>query len=209
MATTTPNYGWDVPTSTDYVKDGATAIETLGDDIDASLFSITTGKNVGLSYINTLSWASGTSSASIDSVFTTAFAHYRLVLNCQAGGTSDGSFFRLNFRASGSDLTGNQFGRFKHVYDDATSWGNNVLTTGNYSIFPVYTRSGVAVVSSIDLTSPASTANKKVFTGTGFSDIFISIGGGQWDSTSAADGFKISVASGNLGAGSVRVYGYK
>jgi len=39
MATTTPNYGWSVPTSTDYVKDGATAIETLGDSIDASVYN--------------------------------------------------------------------------------------------------------------------------------------------------------------------------
>ena len=37
MATTTPNNGWSVPTSTDYVKDGADAIETLGDAIDASV----------------------------------------------------------------------------------------------------------------------------------------------------------------------------
>jgi hypothetical protein len=38
MATTTPNYGWSVPTSTDLVKDGATAIETLGDSVDDSLW---------------------------------------------------------------------------------------------------------------------------------------------------------------------------
>ena len=37
MATTTPNYGWTVPTSTDLVKDGATAIETLGDSVDATV----------------------------------------------------------------------------------------------------------------------------------------------------------------------------
>jgi hypothetical protein len=37
MATTTPNYGWPVPTSTDLVKDGATAIEALGDAVDATL----------------------------------------------------------------------------------------------------------------------------------------------------------------------------
>jgi hypothetical protein len=37
MATTTPNYGWSVPTSTDLVKDGATAIETLGDSADATV----------------------------------------------------------------------------------------------------------------------------------------------------------------------------
>lgn len=39
MATTTPNYLWSVPTSSDLVKNGATAIETLGDSVDASLWS--------------------------------------------------------------------------------------------------------------------------------------------------------------------------
>jgi hypothetical protein len=55
MATTTPNFGWAVPTSTDLVKDGAVAIETLGDSIDASLVDLkggTTGQ--------VLSKASGT-----------------------------------------------------------------------------------------------------------------------------------------------------
>ena len=39
MATTTPNYGWAVPTSSDLVKNGATDIETLGDSVDASLWN--------------------------------------------------------------------------------------------------------------------------------------------------------------------------
>ena len=37
MAGTTSAFGWDYPTSTDLVKDGATAIQTLADDIDTSL----------------------------------------------------------------------------------------------------------------------------------------------------------------------------
>jgi hypothetical protein len=37
MAGTTTNNGWDYPTSTDYVKDGATAIQTLATDIDTSV----------------------------------------------------------------------------------------------------------------------------------------------------------------------------
>jgi hypothetical protein len=36
MPTTTPVNGWPVPVSTDLVKDGAVAIEALGDAIDAS-----------------------------------------------------------------------------------------------------------------------------------------------------------------------------
>jgi hypothetical protein len=43
MATTTPNFGWTVPTSSDLVKNGAVAIETLGDSIDASLVDLKGG----------------------------------------------------------------------------------------------------------------------------------------------------------------------
>ena len=41
MATTTPNYGWPVPTSSDLVKNGATAIEALGDAADATMATMT------------------------------------------------------------------------------------------------------------------------------------------------------------------------
>ena len=37
MATTTTNNGWDIPQSSDYVKQGATAIATLGQDIDTAV----------------------------------------------------------------------------------------------------------------------------------------------------------------------------
>jgi hypothetical protein len=37
MATVTPIYNWPVPTSSDLVKNGATAIEALGDAVDATM----------------------------------------------------------------------------------------------------------------------------------------------------------------------------
>jgi hypothetical protein len=43
MATTTPSFGWPVPTSGDLVKNGATAIEALGDAIDASMAELKGG----------------------------------------------------------------------------------------------------------------------------------------------------------------------
>jgi hypothetical protein len=39
---TTPQYGWDTPADTDYVTNGALSIRTLGDDIDATVYSIQT-----------------------------------------------------------------------------------------------------------------------------------------------------------------------
>lgn len=35
-----PNYGWVEPDDSDFVKDGALAMRDLGDDIDATVYSI-------------------------------------------------------------------------------------------------------------------------------------------------------------------------
>jgi len=47
MPTTTPNYGWSVPVSTDLVKDGATAIELLGDSADATVKALNPETTLG------------------------------------------------------------------------------------------------------------------------------------------------------------------
>jgi hypothetical protein len=59
MATTTTNYGFDVPTSSDLVKNGATAISTLGQDLDTFLFRPFTRNAVLNSSFNV--WQRGTS----------------------------------------------------------------------------------------------------------------------------------------------------
>jgi hypothetical protein len=40
MATTSPIYGWPEPTSTDFVKNGATAISAMGNAIDTTVGGI-------------------------------------------------------------------------------------------------------------------------------------------------------------------------
>ena len=102
MATTTPNYGWDVPTSTDYVKDGATAIETLGDDIDASLFSITGGKNVGLMHLTTQTFTAQTNFI-ISNVFSSAYDNYVIDVKLTAATGSNTLAFQL--RTGSTTLT--------------------------------------------------------------------------------------------------------
>jgi hypothetical protein len=59
MATTTTNYGFDVPTSSDLVKNGATQIALLGQDIDTFLFRPFTRNGVLNSGFNV--WQRGTS----------------------------------------------------------------------------------------------------------------------------------------------------
>lgn len=54
MATTT-NYGWTTPDNTAYVKDGASAIRSLGSSVDASLYNKIYGVNRVLAADNSYS----------------------------------------------------------------------------------------------------------------------------------------------------------
>lgn len=42
MSTTTTHYGWTIPSDTDLVKDGASAMRTLGNGVDTTVFSNST-----------------------------------------------------------------------------------------------------------------------------------------------------------------------
>ena len=50
MATTTTNFGFDIPQSSDLVKDGATAIATLGQDIDTVFAGMVVNAQTGTTY---------------------------------------------------------------------------------------------------------------------------------------------------------------
>ena len=82
MATVTPNYSWPVPTSTDLVKDGATAIEALGDAIDATVFGLPAG---ALVLVKTQVIGTTVSSVNVTSAFSTTYDNYKITIT---GGTS-------------------------------------------------------------------------------------------------------------------------
>jgi hypothetical protein len=116
MATTTPNYGWPVPTSTDFVKDGATAIEALGDAIDATVFALPAPVS-GLNLISTAAF-SGAVSHSFGSdaspIFTSTYRNYRVIIDNVKSTTSDQTLhFRL--RANTTDLTSSVYD-IQHLY---------------------------------------------------------------------------------------------
>ena len=121
MATTTPNYGWAVPTSTDLVKDGATAIETLGDAIDASMNTALGTKKAGMVLLNTTSF-SGVASQSISSVFSSAYTNYRILLNLTAASVTTTTFLRLR---TASDDTGTNY----YAAADGVNWSNGAVNS--------------------------------------------------------------------------------
>jgi hypothetical protein len=209
MATTTPNYGWDVPTSTDYVKDGATAIETLGDDIDASLFSITGGKNVGLVPVTTTTF-SGATTLNVNNCFTSAFDNYRLMLTITSV-TSTGSYVTWNSRNGGttdtSSATMNANGYFgqlatvNFIYQAGQTSGR--ISLGGDT-------AGAAGFSVVDMYSPALATNT-MWTSSSqgvLSGNYASLHVAGLKATAAAhDGITINFPTSSTGT--LRIYGYR
>lgn len=205
MATTTPNYGWDVPTSTDYVKDGATAIETLGDDIDASVYAALNGKKAGLLLISTTSFSAVNSVSLATNTFTTSFKNYRVIINvdsCTSGGVST-----IRLRASGADASGTNY---DYALQEFTSSGSPTAVNGvaQTSIRTGFFGNGETFTSVIDLFNPmealrtSCNINSNRYFSTGSNG---ELGFAGIDLTTAYD----SLTFFNTAmTGSIRVYGY-
>ena len=203
MATTTPNYGWDVPTSSDYVKLGAVAMETLGDDIDASLFSITSGKNVGEVYIGTYAWSGAT--VTIDNVFTTEFDEYRIVVNQSAGTAYSG--ITANPRSGGVDISANLSSTF--IYQSGTALVVAPIVGWRISDFAA-TANGGSATFAMNIFNPMNTTYHTTYIAdTQFPDSSTTssrvLSSGSWRVTTQMQGIKFTASSSQTAK--VTIYG--
>ena len=136
MATTTPNYGWTVPTSTDLVKDGATAIETLGDAIDASMNTALGTKKAGTVLLVASTAFTAVSSVSLATSVLTGYKGYRVLYTFTNSGNNQPS---LRVRSASTDDSSGNYGSQSIISNDAaisgvgtstaTSWTNLTTTS--------------------------------------------------------------------------------
>ena len=132
MATTTPNFGWTVPTSTDLVKDGATAIETLGDSIDASFVGLkggTTGQ--------VLSKTSGTDLAFTWVAQDDSNAIQNAIVDAKGdliGATAADTPARLAVGTNGQVLTADSTAATGLAWSTPTSGGMTLINTGGTAL---------------------------------------------------------------------------
>jgi hypothetical protein len=120
MATTTNN-GWSTPDDTALVKDGASAIRTLGTAIDTTLGVYAAP---GLVKLNTTTF-SAVASQSVNNVFSTTYQNYRIVLDA-TGSTTANITFRL--RVGGVDNSSSIYSR-QYIYSSSTSLSSARSTT--------------------------------------------------------------------------------
>jgi hypothetical protein len=201
MATTTPNYGWSVPTSSDYVAQGAVAIETLGDSVDSTLFTALGGAYPGLRLVKKQTIGTGVSSVTVTGAFDATYPNYKILI---AGGSyaSSGNFMSLQV---GGVTSGYKSG---FIY---TTWAAGVTSqqsasTNRFFAAGVCTTSGITA--DFELLSPflsTHTVYSSRFAESGFGG---GVSSGVLPTTNSYTSFTIFPDSLTITGGTIYVYGY-
>lgn len=225
MATTT-NFGWTTPDNTALVKDGASAIRTLGSSIDTSFVDLkggTTGQVLkktsgtdldfewgsasgGLSLISTTTMSSVTNQ-SFNNVFTSTYNNYKIVVNDLV---TSGGFVTFRLRASSTDDSSSNY-RYRSYRGAVSGPGGDdtsQYSSSTTSFQTVYTLTSPDTAGfSADVFAP-QLAKQTQLTVLGFdapSSGYVVISGGRFAATTQFDGFSLL---GSSMSGVVSIYGY-
>jgi hypothetical protein len=197
MATTT-NYSWTTPDNTAYVKDGASAIRTLGSSVDTTLFTALGGAYPGLRLIKKQTIGAAVASVSVTNVFSAAYENYKIVINGGVGSTT--AYLDLKLTGSGNTYS------WGIVYN-----GFNTTTTsdGGTGVFAAryqgaFNTSNIAMNN--DICNPFL-AKSTTFSGS-LTQFLAGTCAGVDTNAASYTGITISTTSGTLTGGTIYVYGY-
>jgi len=199
MATTTPNYGWPVPTSTDYVKDGATAIEALGDAIDATVFGLPSS---ALTLISSTTVGSAVASVTVSSAFSATYDNYRILIS------------GITFSSTGQSLTmvfNNSSGSFYYYGGQDQEYAGGITArsgSGVSSLVVALTGASSTTNCNIDVFNPFLT-QATGFIAQSASSTYSARHAGYNSTASSQTGFTFTPAAGTMTGGKIKVYGYK
>jgi hypothetical protein len=203
MATTTTNYGFDIPQSTDLVKDGATAIATLGQDIDTAMNTALGTKKAGMVLLNTTSFsavsavnlAAGTFNATYDNYYFTFY-----------GTSSIDSAIRVRLRVGGVNETASNYAQMTDARNPSTGG------IGNYTSYTGGTQFSVGACKTAGhnlhgwIQTPFASARTSIFS-TDIYDAEMNITTGMYKANTSYDALSFFPDGGTL-TGTVSVYGY-
>ena len=200
MATTTPNYGWDVPTSSDYVKNGATAIETLGDDIDATLWTALGGNYPGLRLIKKQTIGTAVSTVAVTNAYSADYEAYKIIIT---GGVASANV-DLSIINTGSTASYN----YGLLYATFAGGAATNLAAQNAANFPYAGHGTTSTLRmNIDVLNPFLAKNTQ-FSGVATTNFLNGIGSCNHSVATSYTGFTITPSAGNITGGTIYVYGY-
>jgi hypothetical protein len=199
MAGQTTNYLFDYPTSTDYVKDGATAIETLADDVDATLFTALGGAYPGLRLVKKQTIGSAVSSVTVTNAFSATYDNYKIIISGGVGSSNTNVNLKI-----GAATSGYKYNLWYAPYGGSHT-GATTASASNLPYMGYATTSGINM--NADIIAPFLS---KITVTTGY---YISVNEagvfqGILNNTTSYTDFTIDVGGFNMTGGTIYVYGY-
>ena len=200
MATTT-NYSWNTPDNTAYVKDGASAIRTLGSSVDTTLFTALGGAYPGLRLVKTQTIGSAVASVNVTAAFSATYDNYKIIVS---GGVASGADRAVSLRI-GSPANGYYSNLILANYTSGavTSIGTSNATAWNYAGSADLT----SINMNIELNAPFLT-EKATFRGHFYDGSNTGSSQGQLNDALSYTDFTIAPNAGTLTGGTIYVYGY-
>jgi hypothetical protein len=201
MAGTTTNYAWTYPTSTDLVKDGATAIQTAIQGADTTLFTALGFNYPGLRLVKKQAIGTSVTSVTITNAFSATYDAYKVIV---AGATTTGSDYGyIKFGAAASNYA---IGVFGQNYSAATQSSANVAS-GSSATYMWYI-DGNQVSCNIDIINPFLT-EYTVYTSALAGTSSTLSGGGVHKTASSYTDLVMGLNGGTaMTDGTIYVYGY-
>lgn len=228
MSNPTTNFNWQMPTSSDLVTDLPADFEVFGQAVDTTFVDLkggTTGQILSKA-TNTdmdFTWAaaptsgaltkitsgtfSGASSFSVDSVFSSTYANYKMIVVGTNGGGA-GTSIQIRFRTGGSDNTTLNYSgaRNSTIYSSATSELDNSNNDSKFTFGRTDSSGGFWLT--FDCMNPYESQQTSCLG----VESDLTRGGaasGRFNGTTSFDGIKIINQAGNNFAGSYYIYGYQ
>jgi hypothetical protein len=228
MATTTPNFGWAVPTSSDLVKNGATAIETLGDAIDASMVDLkggTTGQVLSKASNTDMdfNWATAATGGGQTLLSTTTLTGASVSITSISGSYKHLFLNIVNLYDSVNDSL--VYARFNSDTGNNYGFGGAAVSTTSFNAITGSATDKITLLDSVGSTATqnqygAATLSVYRYTDTGTINFFgtryarkndgsLNAGSlmGQYKSTAAITSIQLFPSSGNFSGGTAYLYG--
>ena len=201
---TTPNYGWTYPSSSGYVKNGATDMQTIAQGIDTTLFTALGGNYPGLRLIKTQTIGTAVSTVTVTDAFSATYDNYKITITGGTPSATNSVLLTLGATATGYYNT--------LIYQNFAT-PTTLSATGNANTTTFY-RSGFyttdGIVMDCELQNPFNT---KRTTGRGiWQGTLTTSDSGSWtgflNNTTSYTAFTITAATGTWTGGTIAVYGY-